>query len=32
MPDNSEVGRIGWVDICVDDATGLRNISRKVVG
>lgn len=32
MSDASEVGKIGWVDISVDDAAGLRDFYRKVVG
>lgn len=26
------IGKIGWIDITVDDATGLRNFYEKVVG
>lgn len=32
MSDASEVGKIGWIDITVDDATGLRDFYKKVVG
>jgi len=32
MSDASEVGKIGWIDISVDDATGLRDFYKKVVG
>ena len=32
MSDASEVGKIGWIDISVDDATGLRDFYRNVVG
>lgn len=26
------IGKIGWIDMTVDDATGLRNFYEKVVG
>lgn len=32
MSDNNEVGKIGWLDITVDDASGLRDFYKKVVG
>lgn len=32
MSDNKEVGKIGWIDITVDDATGVRDFYRNVVG
>lgn len=32
MPDASQVGKIGWIDITVDDATGLRDFYKAVVG
>jgi len=32
MPDENQVGKIGWIDITVDDATGLRDFYKKVVG
>ncbi len=32
MADESQVGKIGWIDISVDDATGLREFYQKVVG
>lgn len=32
MADESQVGKIGWIDISVDDATGLRNFYKNVVG
>ena len=32
MSDNNEVGKIGWVDISVDDASGLRDFYKQVVG
>jgi len=32
MADDSQVGKIGWVDISVDDATGLREFYKNVVG
>ncbi len=32
MADNAEIGKIGWIDITVDDAGGLRDFYAKVVG
>ena len=32
MVDKTEVGKIGWIDITVDDATGLRDFYASVVG
>jgi len=32
MSDASEVGKIGWIDISVDDATGIRDFYSKVDG
>lgn len=32
MSDNSQVGRIGWIDMTVDDADGLRDFYKSVVG
>lgn len=32
MSDERQVGKVGWIDISVDDATGLRDFYRKVVG
>jgi predicted enzyme related to lactoylglutathione lyase len=32
MSDNSQVGKIGWIDMTVDDADGLRDFYRSVVG
>jgi hypothetical protein len=32
MSDNSEVGKIGWIDTTVDDASGLRDFYKAVVG
>ncbi len=32
MSDGNQVGKIGWIDISVDDATGLRDFYEKVVG
>ncbi len=32
MPDDNQVGKIGWIDITVDDATGLRDFYAEVVG
>jgi hypothetical protein len=32
MSDNMQVGKIGWIDMTVDDADGLRNFYRSVVG
>ena len=32
MSDNSQVGKIGWIDMSVDDADGLRDFYKSVVG
>lgn len=32
MSDNSQVGKIGWIDMTVDDADGLRDFYKNVVG
>ncbi len=32
MNDVTDVGKIGWIDMTVDDATGLRDFYRSVVG
>ncbi len=32
MAENVEVGTIGWIDITVDDASGLRDFYASVVG
>lgn len=32
MTDNSGVGKIGWIDMTVDDADGLRDFYKNVVG
>lgn len=32
MSDNSEVGKIGWIDMTVDDADGIRDFYKTVVG
>lgn len=32
MSDNSQVGKIGWIDMTVDDADGLRDFYESVVG
>lgn len=32
MTDATQVGRIGWIDISVDDAEGLRDFYKEVVG
>ena len=32
MADNADIGKIGWIDISVDDASGLRDFYTKVVG
>ena len=32
MSDGDQVGKIGWIDITVDDATDLRDFYRNVVG
>jgi predicted enzyme related to lactoylglutathione lyase len=30
--DKTEIGKIGWIDISIDDATGLRDFYASVVG
>jgi len=32
MSDSSQVGKIGWIDMSVDDADGLRDFYESVVG
>ncbi len=32
MAGNTDIGKIGWIDITVDDAGGLRDFYAKVVG
>lgn len=32
MSDGNQVGKIGWIDISVDDAPGLRDFYKAVVG
>lgn len=32
MAGNAEAGKIGWIDITVEDASGLRDFYAKVVG
>jgi predicted enzyme related to lactoylglutathione lyase len=32
MSDNSGVGKIGWIDMTVDDADGVRDFYKTVVG
>ena len=32
MSDNTEVGKIGWIDMTVDDANGVRDFYKTVVG
>lgn len=32
MNDNNDVGKIGWIDTTVDDASGLRDFYKTVVG
>ncbi len=32
MAGNADIGKIGWIDISVDDASGLRDFYAKVVG
>ena len=32
MAADQEIGKIGWIDITVDDASGLRDFYAKVVG
>ncbi len=32
MGTNADIGKIGWIDISVEDATGLRDFYARVVG
>ena len=32
MSDENPIGKIGWIDITVDDASGLRDFYKEVVG
>ena len=32
MSDNNQVGKIGWIDMTVDDADGIRDFYKAVVG
>lgn len=32
MSDKNQVGKIGWIDITVDDADGVRDFYKEVVG
>lgn len=32
MSDSSQVGKIGWIDMTVDDADGVRDFYKAVVG
>ena len=32
MSDNKQVGKIGWIDMTVDDADGVRDFYKAVVG
>lgn len=32
MSDSSQIGKIGWIDMTVDDADGLRDFYKSVVG
>jgi len=32
MSDNSEIGKIGWIDMTVDDADSVRDFYKSVVG
>jgi len=32
MPENPNVGKIGWIDLTVDDAVGVRDFYQAVVG
>lgn len=32
MSDGLQIGKIGWIDITVDDADGLRDFDKSVVG
>jgi len=32
MSDSNDVGKIGWIDMAVDDASGVRDFYKAVVG
>ena len=32
MADDAEIGKVGWIDITVDDATGLSDFYARVTG
>jgi len=32
MADEAEIGKVGWIDITVDDATGLKDFYAEVTG
>lgn len=32
MASDAEIGRVGWIDITVDDATGLKDFYAAVTG
>jgi predicted enzyme related to lactoylglutathione lyase len=32
MSDSTQVGKIGWIDMTVDDADGVRDFYKSVVG
>ena len=32
MTDNAQIGKIGWIDMSVDDADGVRDFYKVVVG
>jgi predicted enzyme related to lactoylglutathione lyase len=32
VADDAEIGKVGWIDITVDDATGLRDFYSAVTG
>lgn len=32
MSEENQVGKIGWIDITVDDASGMRDFYKQVVG
>ena len=32
MSDESQIGKVGWIDITVDDADGLRDFYQELVG
>ena len=32
MSDSAQIGKIGWIDMAVDDADGVRDLYKAVVG